>query len=174
MKLIETKTLGTAAASIEFTSIPQTPYTDLLFLVSTRSSTTGATVEPCLITFNSNIIGYTARTARGAGSQVKTSATLTTRLVFNAPRAGTSANTFGNASLYIQNYRGAANKTYSVDSVTEDNQADAEATFIAGVWANTAAITGVLFTPTTNNFVAGSTISLYGITRGISGGVVVS
>jgi hypothetical protein len=174
MKLIETKTLGTAAGSIEFTSIPQTPYTDLVFLASTRSSTTGTDVEPCLVTFNSNITGYTARTARGAGSQVKTSATLTTRLVFNSPRAGTSANTFGNVSVYIPNYAGGANKTYSSDSVTEDNQANAEATFIAGVWSNTAAITAVSFTPTNNNFVAGSTISLYGITKGSDGIVTTS
>jgi hypothetical protein len=37
MKLIESKTLGTAASSIEFTSIPQT-FTDLVVLVSSRQT----------------------------------------------------------------------------------------------------------------------------------------
>jgi hypothetical protein len=167
MKLIESKTLASAAASIEFTSIPQT-YTDLMFFISSRSSTAGTSVEPCLVTFNSNTTSYTARTLNGNSTTI-TSASPTSRLVFNAPRTGTTASTFGNVSVYIPNYSGSANKSYSTDSVTENNAAEAHQTLIAGLWANTAAITSALFAGTSGNFETGTTISLYGITKGSDG-----
>jgi len=173
MQLIETKTLGADAASIEFTSIPQT-YTDLVFVASTRASTSGTSVEPCLVTFNANTSNYTARTLNGAGSGTPTSAAPTSRLVFNAPRTGTTANTFGNVSVYIPNYTGATNKSYSTDSVTEHNATEAHQTIIAGLWSDTSAITSALFAPTANNFEAGSTISLYGILKGTDGIVTTS
>jgi len=172
MTLIETKTLGAAAASIEFTSIPQT-FTDLVFFTSLRASTSGTSVEPCLVTFNANTSNYTARTLNSSGSAA-TSASVTSRLVFNAPRTGTTANTFGNVSVYIPNYTGATNKSFSTHSVTEHNATEAHQTIIAGLWSNTAAITSALFAPTANNFEAGSTISLYGITKGSDGIVTTS
>jgi hypothetical protein len=172
MILIESKTLGTAAASIEFTSIPQT-YTDLVFVASTRASTSGTSVEPCLVTFNANTSNYTHRTLNGSGSAA-TSASGTSRLVFNSPRTGTTASTFGNVSVYIPNYAGATNKSYSTDSVTEHNATEAHQTLIAGLWSDTAAITSAKFEPTANNFIAGSTISLYGILKGSDGIVTTS
>jgi hypothetical protein len=172
MTLIETKTLGADAASIEFTSIPQT-YTDLVFLVSARASTAGTSVEPCLVTFNADTSDYTHRTLNGTGSATA-SASGTSRLVFNAPRTGTTANTFGNVSVYIPNYKAAINKSYVSESVTEHNNTEAHQTLIAGLWADTAAITSVLFAPTANNFIAGSRISVYGILKGSDGIVTTS
>lgn len=172
MTLIQTNSLGADAASIEFTSIPQT-FTDLMFLVSTRASTAGTSVEPCLITFNADTSDYTHRTLNGTGSATA-SASGTSRLVFNAPRTGTTANTFGNVSVYIPNYAAAINKKYSTDSVTEQDATEAHQTIIAGLWSDTAAITSVLFAPTANNFIAGSTISLYGILKGSDGIVTTS
>jgi hypothetical protein len=172
MQLIETKTLGAAAASIEFTSIPQ-DFTDLIFFTSIRASTSGTSVEPCLVTFNANTSNYTHRTLNGSGSAA-TTASGTSRLVFNAPRTGTTANTFGNVSVYIPNYAGATNKSYSTDSVTEHNATEAHQTIIAGLWSDTSAITSALFAPTANNFEAGSTISLYGILKGTDGIVTTS
>jgi hypothetical protein len=172
MTLIETKTLLSAAASIGFTSIPQT-YTDLMFFASTRASTAGTSVEPCLVTFNADTSDYTDRTLNGSGSAA-TSTSGTSRLVFNAPRTGTTANTFGNVSVYIPNYAGATNKSYSTDSVTEHNATEAHQTIIAGLWSDTSAITSVSFAPTANNFEAGSTISLYGILKGSDGIVTTS
>jgi hypothetical protein len=172
MKLIESKTLGADAASIEFTSIPQT-FTDLMFVASTRASTAGTSVEPCLVTFNANTSNYTHQTLNGSGSAA-TAASGTSRLVFNAPRTGTTASTFGNVCVYIPNYAGATNKSYSTDSVTEHNAAEAHQTLIGGLWSDTAAITSAKFEPTANNFIAGSTISLYGILKGSDGIVTTS
>ena len=172
MKLIQTITLSSAASSIEFTSIPQT-FTDLIFFTSIRASTSGTSVEPCLVTFNANTSNYTHRTFNGSGSAA-TSAFGSSRLVFNAPRTGTTANTFGNVSVYIPNYAGATNKSYSTDSVTEHNATEAHQTIIAGLWSDSSAITSALFAPTANNFEAGSTISLYGVLKGSDGIVTAS
>ena len=172
MTLIETKTLGADAASIEFTSIPQT-FTDLLVLASTRASTAGTSVEPCLVTFNAETSDYTAIRLNGNGSSAP-DAVAPARFAFNSPRTGTTASTFGNASVYIPNYAGATNKSYSTDSVTEHNATEAHQTLIAGLWSDTSAITSALFAPTANNFEAGSTISLYVITKGSDGIVTTS
>lgn len=172
MDLIETVTVGAGgASSILFTAIPGDA-TDLLFKINVRSTTTGTSVEPCLVTFNSNTTGYSHRTVNGNGSTV-TSTSGTSRLAFNAPRAGTTANTFGNVQVYVPNYAGAVNKVFTSDSVTENNAVEAHQTLIAGLWANTAAITSASFAPSANNFAADSTISLYKITKG-SGGATVS
>jgi hypothetical protein len=173
MTLIETKTLVSDASLIEFIYIPQDG-TDLLFTISARSTTTGTNVEPCLVTFNSNTSSYTARTLNGAGSGTPTSASPTSRLAFNAPRAGTASNTFNNVSFYIPNYTANVNKSYSTDSVTENSATETHQTIIAGLWSNTSAITSVLFGPTANNFASGSTISLYKITKGSDGIVTTS
>jgi hypothetical protein len=172
IQLIETKTLGTAAASIEFTSIPQDG-TDLVFQISARSSTAGTSVEPCLVSFNANTSDYSHRTLNGSGSAA-TTASGTSRLAFNAPRAGTTANTFGNVSFYVSNYTAASNKNYTTESVTESNSTEAHQTLITGLWSNTSAITSATFTPTANNFESGSTISLYKITKGSDGIVTTS
>jgi hypothetical protein len=171
MTLIATQTLGTAATTIQFTSIPSS-YTDLLFVASTRSSTAGTSVEICSITFNSNATGYTVRAFSGTGTSTNTS--LSTGLVFYAPRAGTTANTFGNAAVYIPNYTSAINKNYWSESATEHNGTEGYNTLTSGLWSNTAAITSASFAPNANNFEANSTISLYGITKGTDGIVTTS
>jgi len=172
MTLIETKTLGVAAATIDFTSIPST-FTDLLFLISARSTTTGTSVEPCLISFNSITSGFAAITIDGTGTTTA-STTVTSRIAFNAPRAGTTANTFGNVSVYVLNYASSANKALTSESVTENNATEAHQNAIHTVWTNTAVISSVAFTATANNFAIGSSISLYGITKGSDGIVTTS
>jgi hypothetical protein len=169
MKLIETKTLGTAAASIVFTSIPQT-FTDLIVLVSARRSTTGAIA---VISFNSGGT-YTKRNLLGNGSSAF-SATGSGDEVAATP-SGATANTFGNSSIYIPNYSGLTIKSYSVDSVNETSGTSADAIIAAGLWSETSAITSITITPKASdgNFVAGSIVSLYGITKGSDGIVTTS
>jgi hypothetical protein len=173
VKLIETKTLAAAAASIEFTSIPQT-FTDLVMFYSLRDTGTNSTfrVHETAISFNGLTTNFTARALRGEGS---TSATFTaTRFAGWHPDAAATANTFGNSSLYIPNYSGATNKSYSIDQVTENNATLAWMSIVAGLWSNTAAITGVTLTTQGVTLAIGSTISLYGITKGSDGIVTVS
>ena len=173
MTLIETKTLGTAAASIEFTSIPQDA-TDLVAVMSLRATSTNSTYRTygLLLSLNSSTTGFTARALDGDGST--RSSFSETRFMARMPDAAVTANTFGNIQIYFPNYAGSTNKSYSVDSVTENNATVAYQTILAGLWSNTAAITTATFTVETGNLAVGSSISLYKITKGSSGGVVVS
>lgn len=166
-QLIETKTLGTNAASIEFTSIPQDG-TDLLVVYSIRSVDSIVLMN---IAFNSNTANFAARYLQGNGSAVGTQSN---EARFVGAAMGVTLNTFGNSQLYIPNYTGSINKSWSVDSVSEANQTQSYQEIIAGIWSNTSAITSLAFTLSSGNIVAGSTISLYKITRGTSNGVVVS
>jgi hypothetical protein len=169
MKLIESKTLGTAAASIEFTSIPQDG-TDLVFLILSRTTGTGNTLN---ITFNGNTTGYTNRVLSGSGSSVVSFAN-SNRIAGYAGISLETANTFGSTNLYIPNYSGATNKSYSSEAVSENNATEAYQALFAGLWSNTAAITSVLFASISGNLVAGSTISLYKVTKGSDGIVTTS
>jgi hypothetical protein len=165
MTLIETKTLASAQASIEFTSIPQDG-TDLFILASLRSS-----ADTFLsIRFNGSTSNYTNRQLRGETPSVN-SISRTDDYVGNTAPVSVTANTFGSHSTYIPNYAGSTNKSFSIDSVTENNATDAFQALTAGLWSDTSAITSVRFAifGGGGNLVAGSTISLYKITKGSDG-----
>ena len=174
MKLIESKTLGTAQASIEFTSIPQT-FTDLVFLISGRSSRSSVIAEVS-ISLNSSTSGFTNRRLFGTGSSVSSDANSASgRGIAFVSGASTTSDTFGNSSIYIPNYTAAVNKSLSSDSVYENNATEAHQALFAGLWSNTDAINTVGFTlQDATNWVAGSTISLYGILKGSDGIVTTS
>jgi len=165
MTLIETKTLGTAAASIEFTSIPST-FTDLRMFWSMRG--TNSIVE-LLISINGSTSDFTARYLQGDGT-LRGSAT-GTRI---AGIVQNFSNTFSNGSLYLPNYTGSTSKSYSIDDVAEANQTTAYQTLVAGLWSNSAAINSITLTAASGDLVAGSTVSLYGILKGTDGIVTTS
>jgi hypothetical protein len=172
MTLIETKTLGTAAASIEFTSIPQDG-TDLLIYSSTRTNRS-AIIDNERITINGTTSGFTVRYLYGSGSTVTSAAESVNSVEFVNANTSTS-NTFSNKSIYIPNYTGSTAKSYSVDVVGENNATESYQVLLAGLFSGTSAITSLLFSSGTgNNLLAGTTISLYKITKGSSGGVTVS
>ena len=175
-QLIETKTLTSAQAAIEFTSIPQT-YTDLIVLFSVRSQRTGANDDPLGFRLNASNSGYSLRQLSGSGSSVFTVGGSDTAMFCGyAPTANMTADTFANGSIYLPNYSGGTNKSSSVEMVGENNATLAYQTIVANLWSNTGAITSLalLFYQTSQNFSIGSTVSLYGITRGTDGIVIVS
>jgi hypothetical protein len=169
MQLIETKTLGADAASIEFTSIPQ-DFTDLVVLISARNSSTSNFFR---IEINGSSSNFTERALTSTGSAASSS-TGSAGPFGRMSISTNTANTFGNTQFYLPNYAGATNKSISVDAVSENNATEALMTLLAGLWSQTAAITSVLFRTGANDFVAGSTFSLYGITKGSDGIVTTS
>jgi hypothetical protein len=166
MRLIETKTLGTAAASIEFTSIPQT-FTDLVVLALLRADNASTNNDSSIVV---NAAGNTGLVLTGSGSSVASYSS------FFAVGSGnsTTANTFTSISLYIPNYTSATAKSMSLDSVFENNATTGWQTLGAGLTTSTAAITSIRLSAASANYVAGSTISLYGITKGSDGIVTTS
>ena len=163
---IATVTVGSGgAANIEFTSIPAT-YTDLQILASVRSDRNEAQDEVD-ITFNSNTSNYSSRNLNGSGSgtgsQSNLGATNRIRTVYINAATNTS-NTFSSVSIYIPNYAGSNNKSVSIDVVQENNDTFANATLLAGLWSNTAAITSIMLDAGLGtNLVQYSTATLYGI-----------
>ncbi len=168
MTLVQTVTVGAGgAASIEFTGIPQTG-TDLLVVYSLRQAAGGQSTMQ--ISFNGanyptnkNLLGNGA-TASSNGSAS----------VVGYPSASTdTANTFGNTTIYFSNYSSTtSNKSFTSDSVSENNGATAYQLLSAGLWASTAAITSISMA-TGSNWAQYSTASLYLVTKG-SGGASVS
>jgi hypothetical protein len=173
MQLIQTQTLGTAAASISFTSIPQDG-TDLLILTSLRS-TANAISDTGFLRFNGSSTGYTYRSLFGAGSSVFsfTGGSDDAAQLQYVNGATSTANTFNNAQFVIPNYASTVAKSFSGDYVRPNNSSDQTSIIMAHLWNNTAAISSFIVS-TAATFVAGSTISLYKITKGSDGIVTTS
>lgn len=169
MKLIETKTLGTAAASIEFTSIPQT-FTDLIIKISGRLDANNTAIK---IQFNNSTSNLSTRYLFGSGSAAASYSDASNIYLYASSSTYTSS-TFGNSEVYLPNYSGSTNKCVSVDAVTENNATAADMAIFAGLWADTSAITSIKLLPNSGNFVTNSTVSLYGITKGSDGIVTTS
>jgi len=172
MTLIQTKTLASQAASIEFTSIPQDG-TDLLVLTALRNSTPSTGWADALVRPNGATTNLTSIALYGTGSTAG-SLPNSTDIYHQAVNGGSTSNTFSNSTIYITNYTASNAKSITVDTVTEQNTTLALAAITRGLWNNTAAITSLTIVPTANNFEGGSTISLYKITKGTDGIVVVS
>lgn len=158
--LIASTTLGSAQTQIDFSSIPNT-YTDLCLKLSLRTSN-ATNGEVANISFNGSSASISVRTLYG-NNTTATSATSTSWGVWVNGNS-TTASTFGNAEIYLPNYAGSTNKSWSADSVTELNGTDNYANLFAGLWSNTAAINRVTLTAGSSaNFVVNSTAYLYGV-----------
>jgi len=148
------------AASIEFTSIPNT-YTDLCLFISTRSAGGSSDVA---ITFNTSGGTYSQKRLTGNGSTAISEGG--TNTPFRNNSSGDTASTFANSVAYIPNYAGSTQKSFSVDSVNENNATTARAQLTAGLWDQTAAITKITLTiPGSENFTQYSTAYLYGVSN---------
>lgn len=172
MTLVQTVTVGAGgAASIEFTGIPQTG-TDLVVVVSARASN-AVTEWPLTIKFNSISTGYSSRFLEGSGTAASSNNGSTTAGSCGYhPAANVTTSTFGSSTIYIPNYTSSIAKSYSADTVLENNTTATRSTILAGAWSGTAAITSIsIFGGST--MVQYSTASLYTITKG-SGGATVS
>jgi hypothetical protein len=175
-KLIETKSLASAQASIVFSSIPQT-YTDLMLVFSMRGDVASTYVSTA-IRFNSDSgSNYTNRLLYGEGSGGGFPALATTTQIQWVYSNGTTstANTFGNAQVYIPNYTNSTSKVVLMDSVSENNATESIQALTYSYWNGTAAITTLsLTTQAGTNLLTGSTASLYGILKGSDGIVTTS
>jgi hypothetical protein len=156
MTLIASYTVSSAQASYTFTSIPST-YTDLKIVGSVMNTYGGA--NTITVALNGSSTGFSTRYLEGSGSGTPASGTNTTWIASSNDITSTPSNW----EIYFPNYAGSTTKSFSTDSVVENNATLAYATFIAGLWNNTAAITSIALTQTGGNFRTNSTFYLYGI-----------
>lgn len=160
--LISSVTVGSGgAASISFTSIPAT-YTDFLVKGSVRTNRSDGS-DWVSITLSSGG-AYTQKTLIGDGSSAVSDSSVPTGMVTDGNTA--TSNTFGSFELYLPNYTGSNAKSFSLDSISENNATGAYAQLFAGLGAGTSAVSSITFTPQYGTgFVQYSTAYLYGISN---------
>lgn len=163
---IQSTTLGSATASVTFSSIPQT-YTDLVIRWSGRTDDVGSVQSTATIKINGTALSQSSWTElRGDGSgafSARSSALGVSWQTRYTDGPAATSNTFSSNEAYIPNYAGSTNKVASTFNAQENNSATASLTTHANLLANTAAITSIEIIPGAGNFVAGSTFHLYGI-----------
>jgi hypothetical protein len=160
--LISSVTVGSGgAASMSFTSIPAT-YSDLLVVWSGRTSSSQPTTNT-EISFNGSGANFSGKYLESNGSAVGTGSYA--RFIGTDSAATSTSNTFSNNMVYIPNYAGSNYKSFSADSVAENNATQTQTTLNAGLWSQSAAITSVTITPATSAYVQYSTAYLYGISN---------
>jgi hypothetical protein len=157
--------LSSAAATIDFTSIPQT-YTDLMMICSTRS--VGNALDNA-VRFNNDSSSIYSWTQMQSGASTG-SPGAARQGTASAIRAGGMqpntylANTFNSTTIYIPNYTTTNSKSVIADGVDENNSGTNYAWFHSGLWRSTAAINRInFFLEGGGNLDVGSEISLYGI-----------
>lgn len=168
-KKIQTVTVGSGgAASIAFTSIPQT-YTDLKVILSTRSTSGAANARIVRMKLNNLTTSiYSNIAVEGDGSTAysfSASGTDTAVRIGLTNDSGATASVFSSVEVYIPNYTSSNSKSASADIVTENNATQAYQELNAFLVATSAAITDLTFTPETlaGNFAQYSTATLYGV-----------
>lgn len=155
--LIQNQTLGTAAASVTFSGIPQT-YTNLMLVVNTALSGVSVT-EFITAQFNGDATSdYTNGYILNSGGTVSGNSNVGTSLnIGGAGPVGGSIQAIvsGYASTIVAK---SATSTSACASSTGLTQVQG-----GGTWNQTAAITSIVLAPTSGSFIAGSTFSLYGL-----------
>ena len=158
---IATQTLGSAAATVTFSSISGT-YTDLILVVQCGNS--GNTQSNIAVQMGNGSVdtgsNYSRTLIYGDGSSA-VSARATSQN-FIAIAAGAANNTvIGVNNIHFMNY---SNTTTNKTVIARGDQASLYAVATVGLWRSTAAINLIQLTlQSGGNFVAGSTFTLYGI-----------
>jgi hypothetical protein len=158
-----TVTVGAGgAATIDFTSIPST-YTDLILKLSVRG-TQAVVANAVYISINTLTTNFSNRLLEGNGATASSTTSSPARFLGNFTGASATSNTFSSIEVYIPNYAGSTNKSYSIESATENSATTAYYSAGAGLWSSTSAITSIeLKDQNAGNFVQYSHFALYGI-----------
>jgi hypothetical protein len=157
--LLERIELNASAASVTFSNIPQSGYTDLKLIVSARQDNGDNNL---IFKPNNATTSISTRMLTGDGGSASSNTSTTPYGLVG--QTGFTSNTFGSTEWYIPNYTSANFKSWSVDECNENNGTTAYARLQAGLWSSTAAITSIVFTAgSSGNFVQYSTFSLYGL-----------
>ena len=152
---------------VSFRNIPQTGYTDLKIVVSGRTVRSGTDrSNDFLLTFNDNASGYSRKDLGDSAVRSTGGSSLSNIGRIQMPSDDATANTFGNAEIYIANYTSSQNKAVTIDNVSQDNNTYGPTWLVAGLWSNSSPISSISLTADQSGTItAGSTFSLYGIAK---------
>jgi hypothetical protein len=153
MVSLATITLGSAASTVTFSSIPAT-YRDLRIVANVTG--TGAILDSDYVKFNTSTADFTTVQMYGNGSSAGSN-------TGTSGRVSNYENTVGRPyvwTLDIMDYSATdKHKSY----LSRFNADDAGVGAFAGRWAQTTALNAIQIYPATGQYAAGSTFSLYGI-----------
>jgi hypothetical protein len=156
---IATTTLGSATATITFSTIPAT-YTDIRVVLSSIGVTTAG--GDLYLRFNGDTATNYSRTRIYGDGATATSNRGTS--IDNIPL---SLGITVNPCLYtadIFSYAGSTYKTV-LTTLSEDNNGSGYTGNVVGLWRNTAAITSLVLSMSSSTFKVGTTATLYGILK---------
>jgi hypothetical protein len=156
MTPIATQTLASSAASITFSSIPQT-YTDLV-VVMAFGQTAG---DDVFLRFNGDT-GFNYSSTRIAGDGTTTSSSRTSSVTGIQPRTPNNPNT-SIVSMWTENINNYSNTTTYKTTIGRYSYPSGFTTAHTGLWRSTAAITSLTLVCNAQAWAAGTIATLYGI-----------
>jgi hypothetical protein len=164
MTLIASSTVGSGgASSIAFSSIPST-YTDLVVKSSVKNTLTSSNWADMQLQLNGSTSSFTGRSVFGYATNALSNTDTNPSAGFSVRNS--TASTFSNCEVYLPNYTSSNYKSWSLDAVTEANDATTAITWLgAYLWSNTAAVTSITIASIQGTFDQYSTFYLYGINK---------
>lgn len=176
--LIASSTVGAGGAtSIDFASIPGT-YTDLIVLISGRSSTSSGNYDWGVQVNGDSTTSKPQRQLVGTSTTIASYSNTLTYAGYTGrvPTAADTANTFGNTLVYIPNYAGSGTKIWSADTIAESNTLTISSGNFTDLNAGSFGITSAITSLSVRYIVSGSmtanqytTVYLYGLLKGSGG-----
>lgn len=154
---IATQTLGSAAASVTFSSIPST-YTDLVLVI--QGGDTGG--DNSYVRVNGDTAtNYSFTTLNGNGTTAATNRVTNATAFRSSWYAYQTNNMNWNGMIHFMNY---SNATTYKTMLLRDNNASTGTEAMVALWRSTSAINSInLYWGSTDTWATGSTFSLYGI-----------
>jgi hypothetical protein len=157
---LATVTVGAGGSqSISFTNIPQN-YKDLCIVISARATYTGQTYVGFELDCNNYFNTGTYKSIVGISTAAQSGAATGGPVAGNINASGATANTFGNATVYIPNYSSSGDKYFLSDSVTETN-ATAAYSVINGFYTGVINTSGPIFAAAIYDGTSGQTLAQY-------------
>ena len=153
---ISSTTLGSAASSITFSSIPST-YTDLV-VIMVFGQTTG---DDIIMRFNGDS-GNNYSSTRLAGNGTAASSSATTNYYGIQPRIGSNPPSTI-TTIWRENIQNYANTTTYKTAIGRLDFASGQTETHVGLWRSTSAINSVTLMCQAQTWVAGTVATLYGI-----------
>jgi len=167
--LLRKITVTANVSSVSISNIPTTGYTDLKLVCSVRVNRNNSS-DDLRVTINNNTSATYANrrlygTGSGTGSDGGSASGLTYSYIATAPAATATASVYSNTEFYFPNYTSGNGKSYTADSVAENNNTVGAMHLSANYCSDTNPITTITIDGynTPRDVLAESEFSLYGI-----------
>jgi hypothetical protein len=155
---IATQILGSAAATVTFSSISGT-YTDLLLVISTAATTGNPNI---VLQFNSDTSTLYAVSSMSGNGTAASASISSTQSSIKINQLATLDGTLGN-SVHTVNVMNYSNTSIFKTILSRSNRAAVGTDAAVGIYRSTSAITAIDIKTSSSTFITGSTFTLYGI-----------